>query len=251
MNIIVFTLLVIYIIILLICIEYMKEERIKMEKVTYVFSGFSVEDHFGKEVSKIFKKDLKNCKNIIFIPGGMGKNSKTDKYVNTDVEWFKEIGINIENVDIFDIDTDIDTIEKKINNADIIFLMGGDTIRQFEFISELNILKKIKEFQGAVIGVSAGAINLGKTSICSKDIDDGVEYTKIYDGIGRIGYTFEPHFEINNEELLKNELFSASNKFKIYGITNETALKISDGGQIEIIKGDLYIINKGKVSIVQ
>ena len=39
-------------------------------------------------------------KNIIFIPGGMGKNSKTDKYVNTDVEWFREIGIDIENVDI-------------------------------------------------------------------------------------------------------------------------------------------------------
>ena len=26
----------------------------------------------------------------------MGKNSKTDKYVNTDVEWFREIGIDIE-----------------------------------------------------------------------------------------------------------------------------------------------------------
>ena len=222
-----------------------------MKKVTYVFSGFSVEEHFGKEVSEIFKKDLKNCKNIIFIPGGMGKNSKTDKYVNTDVEWFKEIGINIENVDIFDIDKNIDTIEKKINNADIIFLMGGDTILQFEFISKLNILEKIKGFQGAVIGVSAGAINLGEVSICSKDIDDGVESTKIYNGIGRTSYTFEPHFEINNKELLKNELFPASNKLKIYGITNETALKISNEEQIEIIKGNLYIINKSKVSIVQ
>ena len=222
-----------------------------MKKITYIFSGFSVEEHFGKEVSGVFQKDLKDCKNIIFIPGGMGKNSKTDKYVNTDVEWFREIGIDIKNVDIFDVDMNMETLEEKINNADIIFLMGGDTIGQFEFISKLDISEKIKEFQGAVIGVSAGAINLGNISICSKDIDDGVENTKIYEGIGRIDYTFEPHFEISNCELLKNELFPASNKFKIYGITNDTALKVSNEKEIDIIKGDLYIINNSEVNIIK
>ena len=222
-----------------------------MKKITYIFSGFSVEEHFGKEVSRVFQKDLKDCKNIIFIPGGMGKNSKTDKYVNTDVEWFREIGIDIKNVDIFDVDMNMETLEEKINNADIIFLMGGDTIGQFEFISKLDISEKIKEFQGAVIGVSAGAINLGNISICSKDIDDGVENTKIYEGSGRIDYTFEPHFEISNCELLKNELFPASNKFKIYGITNDTALKVSNEKEIDIIKGDLYIINNSEVNIIK
>ena len=222
-----------------------------MKKITYIFSGFSVEEHFGKEVSRVFQKDLKDCKNIIFIPGGMGKNSKTDKYVNTDVEWFREIGIDIKNVDIFDVDMNMETLEEKINNADIIFLMGGDTIGQFEFISKLDISEKIKEFQGAVIGVSAGAINLGNISICSKDIDDGVENTKIYEGIGRIDYTFEPHFEISNCELLKNEIFPASNKFKIYGITNDTALKVSNEKEIDIIKGDLYIINNSEVNIIK
>ena len=39
-------------------------------------------------------------------------------------------------------------LKKKINNADIIFLMGGDTIRQFEFISKLNISEKIKRISG-------------------------------------------------------------------------------------------------------
>ena len=39
-----------------------------MKKITYIFSGFSVEEHFGKEVSRVFQKDLKDCKNIIFIP---------------------------------------------------------------------------------------------------------------------------------------------------------------------------------------
>ena len=127
---------------------------------------------------------------------------------------------------------------------------GGTVIIRAHGV-EKGISEKIKEFQGAVIGVSAGAINLGKISICSKDIDDGVENTKIYYGIGRIDYTFEPHFEINNGELLKSELFPASNKFKIYGITNNTALKVSNEKEIDIIKGDLYIINNSEVNIIK
>ena len=110
-----------------------------MERLTYVFSGFLPTEHFGKEVSKIFIKDLKECENIVFIPGGMGKNSKTDKYVNTDVEWFREIGINIKNTDILELGMSNETVKEKINSADIIFLMGGNTIKQYEFICQLNI----------------------------------------------------------------------------------------------------------------
>lgn len=220
-----------------------------MKKITYIFSGFSVEEHFGKEVSEEFQNNLKECKNIVFIPGGMGTNNKTVKYVNTDVEWFKEIGIEIKNVDILDVDTDNKTIEETLKNADIIFLMGGDTIKQYEFIQKLNISNKIKNFHGIVIGVSAGAINLGKISVCSKDVDDGVEKTTIYDGIGRVDYTFEPHFNVNNVELLNQELYPISHKLEIYGITNKTALNICDK-KINIIKGDLFVIHNDEVKKV-
>lgn len=221
-----------------------------MEKITYVFSGFSPAEHFGKEVSQFFKKDLKECKNIIFIPGGMGKNNKTDKYVNTDVEWFREIGVNITNIDILNIDMSNEEAKEKINNADIIFLMGGDTIKQYEFICKLKIQKLIKEFKGAVIGVSAGAINLGVTSLCSKDIADGVDKTQIYNGIGRIDYTFEPHFEKENNDLLENELYPVSENCKIYGLTNNTGLKINEKQKFEIIKGELYIIDHNKLEMI-
>lgn len=221
-----------------------------MEKLTYVFSGFSPAEHFGKEVSQIFEKDLKGCENIIFIPGGMGKNNKTDKYVNTDVEWFREIGINIKNIDILDIGMSRKTVKEKINRADIIFLMGGNTIKQYEFVCQLKIQKEIKEFKGAVIGVSAGAINLGKISLCSKDLEDGVEKTQIYNGIGRVNYTFEPHFDKNNIDLLENELYPISTDLNIYGLTNNTGVKISEKENCEIIKGDLYIISNNELKLI-
>ena len=222
-----------------------------MKRLTYIFSGFSPDEHFGKEVSEIFKEDLKGCENIIFIPGGMGKNIKTDKYANTDVEWFREIGINIKNIDILDLGMSYETVKEKINRADIIFLMGGNTIEQYEFVCQLKIQKEIKEFKGAVIGVSAGAINLGTISLCSKDLDDGVEKTKIYDGIGRVDYTFEPHFDKNNVDLLENELYPISTDLNIYGLTNNTGVKISENDNYEIIKGDLYIISHNELKLIK
>lgn len=97
--------------------------------------------------------------------------------------------------------------------------------------------------------MSVGAINLGKTSVCSKDVDDGVEKTTIYDGIGRVDYTFEPHFDVNNVELLNQELYPISHKLEIYGITDNTALNICDK-RIDIIKGDLFVVHNDEVKKV-
>lgn len=222
-----------------------------MEKITYIFSGFSINEHFGKEVGASFKRYLKDCSNIVFIPGGMGKNDKTDRYVNTDVQWFKEIGVNIKKVEILDLGMDTEVIKNAIDSADILFLMGGDTLQQFDFISRLNIAEKIKNFKGAVVGVSAGAINLGKISVCSKDIEDGVEETKMYNGIGRINFTFEPHFEISNKKLLEEELYPISKELKIYGLTNDAGIIIYGDSKLETIKGKLYVINKNKTEIIE
>ena len=70
-----------------------------------------------------------------------------------------------------------------------------------EVDKRIYLKETIKTSKGIVIGISAGAINLGIDSLCSKDLDDGVEKTILYKGIGRIPYTIEPHFDINNLEL--------------------------------------------------
>lgn len=73
---------------------------------------------------------MKECKSITFIPGSFEDLDKVKRYVSTDVEWFKEIGIDLEEVNILDDNTEEDVMIDNIKNADIIFIMGGDTQRQ-------------------------------------------------------------------------------------------------------------------------
>jgi peptidase E len=214
--------------------------------ISYIFSGFNSKEHFGKEVRKYFKKDMIKCESITFIPGEFEDIDKVKRYVATDVEWFKEININIKKVNILNDNMTKCDMKNIIENTDILFIMGGNTQKQNQFLEKYKLKKLIKETNAITIGISTGAINLAKKSLCSKDLDDGVEKTIVYNGIGRISYTFEPHFDKNNLNFLNEELYPLSNKIKIYGLPNETGIRISDNNY-EIIMGDLYVIHKNEI----
>ena len=199
--------------------------------ITYIFSSFDKDIRFN-EVANYFKNDMFLYKNTVFIPANFENMEKVNGYANIDVSWFKEIGINLNGITIL--------------NADIIFLMGGDTLKQNDFLMKNDLKPIIKTFKKVVIGISAGAINLSNISLCSKDEEDGVEKTITYEGIGRINYTIEPHFDIDNKILLQNELYPLSEKMTIYGLPNNTGVRIIDSN-FEILYGDFYKILNNEV----
>lgn len=213
--------------------------------ITYIFSSFDKDIRFN-EVANYFKNDMVLYKNIVFIPANFENMEKVNDYANIDVSWFKEIGINLNGITVLNDTMTKEEIFRSIENADIIFLMGGDTLKQNDFLMKNDLKPIIKTFKKVVIGVSAGAINLSNISLCSKDEEDGVEKTITYEGIGRINYTIEPHFDIDNKILLQNELYPLSEKMTIYGLPNNTGVRIIDSN-FEILYGDFYKISNNEV----
>lgn len=213
--------------------------------ITYIFSSFDKDIRFN-EVANYFKNDMVLYKNIVFIPANFENMEKVNGYANIDVSWFKEIGINLNGIIVLNDTMTKEEMFRSIENADIIFLMGGDTLKQNDFLMKNDLKPIIKTFKKVVIGISAGAINLSNISLCSKDEEDGVEKTITYEGIGRINYTIEPHFDIDNKVLLQNELYSLSEKMTIYGLPNNTGVRIIDSN-FEILYGDFYKISNNEV----
>lgn len=213
--------------------------------ITYIFSSFDKDIRFN-EVANYFKNDMTRYKNIVFIPANFESMEKVSGYANIDVSWFKEIGINLNGITVLNDTMTKEEMFRSIENADIIFLMGGDTLKQNDFLMKNDLKPIIKTFKKVVIGISAGAINLSNISLCSKDEEDGVEKTITYEGIGRINYTIEPHFDIDNKILLQNELYPLSEKMTIYGLPNNTGVRIIDSN-FEILYGDFYKISNNEV----
>ena len=213
--------------------------------ITYIFSSFDKDICFN-EVTNYFKNDMVLYKNIVFIPANFENMEKVNDYANIDVSWFKEIGINLNGITVLNDTMTKEEMFSSIENADIIFLMGGDILKQNDFLMKNDLKPIIKTFKKVVIGISAGAINLSNISLCSKDEEDGVEKTITYEGIGRINYTIEPYFDINNKVLLQNELYPLSEKMTIYGLPINTGVRIINKN-FEILYGDFYKILNNEV----
>lgn len=219
-------------------------------KKTYIFCGFSKEKKFGKKVSEFFKNDIKEKESIAFIPGEYGNYEKTERFILNDIEWFKEIGIEFKKKYILGKETySKKEMQDILKNANVIFLMSGYATCQNEFLEKNNLKEIIKDSNGIVVGISAGAINLGKISVCSKDIPKGIEETSIYKGIGRIDYTFEPHFKNEKETELSPDLKYISSRIKLYGISNDVGIRLLNNNY-ELIDGTMYTIENKNIKKV-
>ena len=203
--------------------------------IKYLFSNIDKVNGFSELQSKYLSKDLRNCNNILFVPSDYD-NEKYTIYKDKIISWFDNIGISFK-------ENHLVSLVDELNDYDVIFLMGGNPIKQIEIINKINLKYLINKAK-VVIGVSAGAINLSNEVIYYNDYSEKIE---IYDGIGLIDINVYPHFDINNKEFLE-EIKMVSKIKALIALPNESFIKLDDE-QIEFC-GDCYkVVNDNIIEI--
>jgi len=199
----------------------------------------SSNDDPKQELFNSLKNDLKKANKLVFIASDPNDNIKMDKYVKELIKYFKKLDIK----EFEKIDNRITKFVaiKHIQNTDVIFLMGGDPIKQLEYLKELEFNTLISDFKGTIIGVSAGAMNLATNAFCSKEKEDGESW--LYKGLGIVNVTVDPHFDINNK--IQTEEF-VNTKLEIIGLPDGSFIKIDKYGTKNIY-GTYYIKEKNKI----
>ena len=187
--------------------------------------------HIDEEIVKLSNKEKPN---FLFI--GLA-SSYADSYYDTIKKIYQNLGCETVYLKKSNIINNPDIVEKKINNADIIYIGGGDTIKLLDNIKEYHIdklLNKAKEKDIVIAGISAGAILLSKEGYSDSYIlrgeKDKYEFIK---GLNFVDIVISPHYE--KESNKTKELLKDKNNRKVYCISNCAALKIVDN-KIEIIK---------------
>lgn len=209
----------------------------------YLFSDFSQENGFSL-VEKDFKKDIKNYKQIVFIASNPSIGEVTDKYVERYLGWFERIGIYFENKVVLDNRMDNVKMINAINNASLIYLMGGTTDLQMKFLLDNELVEPLRKADCIVMGLSAGAINMAKTSILTVTCEH--EKQEIYKGIGLVDKSVEPHFSLDN---FSEELRGLTYKYSIYGMCDESAIIVL-GNECKYY-GDIYLLKEGKAEKIE
>ena len=179
----------------------------------YYCSGFDINDCFGHGLGQMFKSELANTNNIVFIPGGISKVEKAkSKYIPLFLKHFKNVGIEFQEAHLITPDLSSDTAKQMIKNASFIMLMGGDPFSQKEMCAKLGILDELKSYNGVMLGFSAGAMLMSKYIIvtpCSTEYPD----FRIEEGLNLDGISIYPHNNTPNE-IYPDELVSGDETYK-------------------------------------
>ena len=211
-------------------------------RAVYQFSNFDKDKGFTEDVSKNLKIDIIEKNSIVFIASSPIGFEKSDYYFGINKQWFDLIDIKFSDYYLLDNRIDMEKAKKYLKEFSCIFLMGGTTREQINYLKESNIIEELKNYKGVIIGLSAGAINLAIKSLHLKNEKENE--TIIYDGIGLIDKTIYPHFSMEDDKILK-ELLKFSNKLKIYGLCDYST--IIKRGLETIFFGDIYKIENSKI----
>lgn len=162
----------------------------------------------------------------------------------------KMVGITFEEYYILD-GTKVNKAKEYIENADLVFLCGGDTYNQHLFFEKINLKLLLSTYSGIVMGQSAGSINMAEYCFNSPEELEKSEPI-FFEGLGLTNINIEPHFVYNvsgfneNEKYQRNAVVKESYNRPIYGQCNGSHIFI-DGDNTATIYGETYLITNGNI----
>ena len=199
------------------------------------------------------KNSLNGNNTILFIASSPDDNEKIDLYTKLVFEGLKLSGISFNEYLVLCSSTE-DNAQEYIDKANLIFLSGGDTYIQNEFFKRIHLRERLENFNGLIIGQSAGAINMADDAFNSPEEMEDSEPV-FFRGLGLTDINIEPHFILDDsnfdepEKYQRNSILLESNNRKIYGQCNGSHILIDNDGTATIY-GETYLISNGKITLV-
>jgi len=188
------------------------------------FSSFR--DGFPLEAAARLREGIDGRRQLVFICTDPAGHEKTDHYARVDREWLSDIGIQFAQCDVLDDRVTPERAWELVRGASCLFLMGGQTMWQFRFMREYGLIEPIRESGAAVLGLSAGAINMA--------------------AIGLTGITVTPHYNARKDNLdIMNEIIAASYEHPLYAMCDGSAI-FTRGDRMDLL-GEIYKIDHGTI----
>ena len=207
--------------------------------INYLFSGISLEKGFTKEQAACLKKDIKDNSNIVFIASIFSDYKKNDKLFKSYIKAFWNNNIKFRKSNIIDDRISITLAHELINDADIVFLLGGNPEMQMKSINKYDLNKYIKKVN-IVIGVSAGSMNQSKRVMYKDDFENFK--MKDYEGLGLVKINIFPHVDLNNSSIM-NEVIEISEYIKLVLLPIDSFIRICNN-DIEFLGAHHFIKNR-------
>ncbi|WP_194840879.1 Type 1 glutamine amidotransferase-like domain-containing protein [Filobacillus milosensis] len=208
----------------------------------YFYSDQVIESPGNKRLDQLLlagfeAKDIK----IGYIPS---TEDKDKEYFNTKVQYYKSYGIH--NMMFFDLCSEFDSMRiKELMECDIIHLSAGNPIEFRHAIKNRQMDRVLRDYfnnGGTIVGVSGGAVQLGKTTNLFQ-LFTGKINDEASDTLNFVDFEFLPHYNRWSDEFKqKVQKYAQETGTKIYAGNDGDGL-IVDGDQLHMV-GDIVVISE-------
>lgn len=212
-------------------------------KTHYYLGWFN--DAFPEKLVRLLNEDINDRKSLVMISANPFLHNDEDVGV-TERSWLDQANITFDEYHLIDYRVKKEEVPKLIQDASVIFLLGGNAIEQNGFLFEYELPTLIKKSRAVVMGTSAGAINMSAKWLYSKYTGNKGELRYICDGIGLDELSVLSHFDLeNNIEQIQDELSPLSKEMNVYASNKDCAVRVKEN-KIDIL-GDVYLISNSKI----
>ena len=196
-----------------------------------VFSGFP-DHHFSAEITERLRKELPRRKSIVFISACPLEHEQNDDDCDGMHEMFAEQGLAFEKHCVIDERTGPSVAKELVEQADCIFLMGGGVCEeQLDLIREKGCYEALQHCHAAILGVSAGSMNMAKDTV------DFFESMEPIEGLGFTDFTVICHHDPENTWRYEQTLRMSEDRV-VYAMEDMSAFFIKEG-KVDLV-GKIY-----------
>ena len=200
---------------------------------------------FNEKLVDLLNEDIMDRKSLVMISANR-LHLKGEIIGDTERSWLDHANIIFEEYNLIDYGLGKEKAQKLIENASVIFLLGGNVVEQNDLLFDYELLEKIRMSRAIVLGTSAGAINMSAKWMLSKFTGYKSGIHTIYNGVGFDDFSVLSHFDLeNNIDHIQSELSPILKEVKVYASNKDCAIRVKKG-TIDIL-GDVYLISKLKV----
>ena len=214
----------------------------------HYYSGF-FQAALPKQMVELLGSDITDRKSIAVVAGYGNWHPEEDPKIDLNFAkntWFDPADIVFDEYHLIDRSIPKERMHILLRDASVILLQGGYTTLQNAFLSEYELAAPIKESTASVImGISAGAKNMGAKFVCAESNGNAVDKNGIFDSLGLGNFCYEPYFSLDNEELIKGELLPLSQEIDVYAASDGSFMRVKDGEVLAF--GDTYLISGSEI----
>ena len=214
------------------------------------YAGFNPANGMTEELRRFWKDDAR----CVLISAFTDEHELNDRMREDYENIVRDTGLPLSCMDICDSRNGQETADTLLT-YDVVILGGGHVPTENAFFQSIGLAEKFREYQGIVMGISAGTMNCARIVYAQPEMPGEAtdpSFERFIPGLGLTEYNIIPHFNavrndvIDGMRLIEDIAFPDSMGHTFYALTDGSyLLQTEDSAEI---RGEAYMIRDGEIS---